>query len=133
MKNRFMLCVLVFGLASASVLAAAKTGDQPATVVSVERLDNPSSSDHAGSNPSDVPLQSESYSYDIRIRVGSAVYRTRYDSALDYLPAGFATNRPIQVNLMKHVAYVTLPDDRAVRMTVESRRGILDTSRQAGN
>jgi len=133
MKNRFMLCVLAFVAAAASGLAAAKTGDQPATVVSVERHDNPSSFDYAGSNPSDGPLQSENYSYDIRIRVGSAVYRTRYDSVLDYLPAVFATNRPIQVNLMKHVAYVTLPDDRAVRMTVESRRNVPDTSRQAGN
>jgi len=133
MKNSFMRLVLVCGALLQSMHAATKTGDQPATVVSVERHDTQSGSSFAGGNPSDSPLQPQSYSYDIGIRVGSAVYRTRYDSALDYLPAAFAANHPIQVHLMKRAVYVTLPDDRAVRMAVGRRPGVPDASRQARN
>jgi hypothetical protein len=118
MKKTLWLFAFVSGLLT-SMHAATKNGDQSATVVNVgihhvhSDLSNPSSLD--------LPLQPEIYSYDIDIRVGSTVYRTRYDSALDYLPAAFTGNHPLQVNLKNHAMYVTLPGDRRARLIVEGR------------
>jgi hypothetical protein len=122
MKTSVTLFVLMSGVLSASMHGAAKTEDQPAIVVSVENHDPQSNSNYAG--PLDLPLQPQIYSYDIGIRVGSTLYRTSYASAFDYLPAVFATNHPIQVNLGDHVMYVTLPGDRAVRLPIESHSGL---------
>lgn len=119
MKTSFMLFVLVSGVLSGSVHAATKTEDLPAIVVSVETHQPQSNSNYAGSF--DLPLQPETYSYEIGIQVGSIFYRTNYDSVIDCLPAVFATNHPIQVSLGNHVMYVTLPGDRPVRMAIESR------------
>ena len=122
MKTSVMLIVLMSGVLLGSVHAAAKTEDQPAIVVSVENQGPRSNSNYAG--PLDLPLQPQIYSYDIGVRVGSTIYRTTYASAFDYLPAVFAPNHPIQVNLGDHVMYVTVPGDRAVRMAIESRSGL---------
>ncbi|PYX57096.1 MAG: hypothetical protein DMG76_12615 [Acidobacteria bacterium] len=118
MKTSATLFALMSGVLSASMHGAAKTEDQPAIVVSVENHDPQSNSNYAG--PLDLPLQPQIYSYDIGIQVGSTLYRTSYASAFDYLPAVFATNHPIQVDLGDHVMYMTLPDDRAVRMPIAS-------------
>ena len=132
MKNSFVLFVIVSGVLLTNMHAATKAGYQPATVVSVETRAIPS--DYAGGDPSDTPLQSAVYSYDISIRLGSTVYRTSYDSAFDELPSVFATNHPLQVNLKKHVMYVELPGDRAaVQMAIESRTGVKSVSGLANN
>jgi uncharacterized protein involved in exopolysaccharide biosynthesis len=109
-----MLFVLVSGVLLASMHASTTPGYQSATVVSVENHETPSN--YVGSNPSDIPLQSTVYSYDIGLRLACTVYRTRYDSAFDYLPSVFALDHPIRVNLQKRVMSVSLPGDRAVRM-----------------
>jgi hypothetical protein len=131
MKNSFVLFVIVSGVLFTNMHAATKAGYQPATVVSVETRAIPSN--YAGGDPSDTPWQSEVYSYDISIRLGSTVYRTSYDSAFDELPSVLATNHPVQVNLKKHVMYVELPGDRAVQMAIESRTGVKSVSGLANN
>jgi hypothetical protein len=105
---------------------------QSGTVVSVESREA-APSNYVGSNPSDAPMQSEVYSYDIGIRVGCTVYRTEYDSAIDYLPAVFATNHPIQVNLRKHVMNVNIPGYREVRMPIDGHHRVNDQACTAGN
>ena len=97
MKTSATLFVLMSGVLSASMHGAAKTEDQPAIVVSVENHDPQSNSNYAG--PLDLPLQPQIYSYDMGIRVRSTLYRTSHASAFDYLPAVFATNHPIHVDL----------------------------------
>jgi hypothetical protein len=124
MKTTFMLLVLVSGALLESMHAATKTVDQTATVISVEGHETQYNSNYAGTNSSDFPLQSEIYRYDITARVGSAIYRTSYDSALAFPPSVFADNRPIQVNLRKHVMYVTVPDEGEVRLSIENRSGV---------
>jgi hypothetical protein len=126
MKKNLMLFVLASGVLLASAHAATKQEYQSATVVSVESHETPSS--YAGSNPSDAPLHSEVYSYDIGIRLGCTVYRTRYESAFDYLPSVFAANHPVEVKPQKHVMYVSLPGDREVRMAIGGRSGVKDIS-----
>jgi len=118
MKKISWLFVVVSGLLT-SMHAATNTGDQSATVVSVEI--HSAQSDFANAGSLDLPLQPEIHSYDIDIRVGSTVYRTRYESSLDYLPAAFTGNHPLQVNLKNHAMYVTLPGDRQTRLIVEGR------------
>jgi hypothetical protein len=121
-----MLLVLASGVLLASAHAATKQEYQSATVVSVESHEIPSN--YAGSNPSDAPLQSEVYSYDIGIRLGCTVYRTRYESAFDYLPSAFAPNHPIGVNPHKRVMDVVLPGDRAVRIAIGGSSDVKDIS-----
>jgi hypothetical protein len=128
MKKSLVLFVFVSGVLLASMHANTKPGYQSATVVSVETHETPSNSNYAGSNPSDAPLQSEVYSYDIGVRLGCTVYRTRYDSAFDYLPSVFALNHPIEVNIRKRVIEVSLPGDRTVRMSIDGRRSVKDES-----
>ena len=122
MKNTLVLFVLVSGVLLTSGHAATNAGYQPATVVSVESRAIPSN--YVGDNPSDAPFQPEVFSYDIGILVGGTVYRASYDSAFDELPAAFAPNHPVQVNLKKHVMDVALPGDRTVQVAIESRAGI---------
>jgi hypothetical protein len=77
-KKNFMLFTVVSCALLTSMWATTKPEHQPATVVSVQNRETPSN--YAGSNPSDAPVQSEVYSYDIGIQVGCTIYRTHYDS-----------------------------------------------------
>jgi hypothetical protein len=122
MKNAFMLFAIVSGALLTSAQAATKAGFQTAKVVSVESRAIPSN--NFGDNPSDAPLQSEVNSYNIAIVLGGTVYETRYDSALDQLPASFAPNRSVQVNLKNHVMDVNLPDDSTLQMAIESHASV---------
>jgi hypothetical protein len=131
MKNNIMLAVLVLGALLTNLHAATNPEYQPATVVSVESRAIPSND--AGGGPTDAPLQSEVYSYDIGIRLGDTVYMTAFDSAVDQLPSDLAANRQVQVNLKKRVIEVELSGDRTVEMPIESRTGVNDASRMAGN
>lgn len=124
MKTNFMRLVLVSVVLLESMHAATKTVDQTATVISVESHETQYNSNYAGTNSSDFPLQSEIFHHDIAARVGSTIYRTSYDSALDFPPSVFTTNRPIQVNLRKHVMYVSVPDEGEVRLSIENRSGV---------
>ena len=119
MRNTILLFAIVSGTLVTSMNAATKAGYQPATVVSAENHAAPSNND--GGNPSDAPVQPVLNSYDIDIRLGSTVYRTKYDSAFDDLPSTFAPNQQVQVNLKKHVMYVEFPGASAVELAVESR------------
>lgn len=119
MKNTFMMFAIMTGALLTTAHAAAKAEFQPATVVSVESRSIPFT--YAGDNPSDAPFQSEIFSYDIGILVGSTVYRTSYDSAVDGLPSAFAPHHSVRVNLKKHVMEVELPGDHTVRLAIESR------------
>jgi hypothetical protein len=126
MKKSFMLFAFVSCVLLASMQATTKPEYQPAKVVSVESHETPSN--YAGSNPSNAPLQSEVYSYDIGIRLGCTVYRTRYDSAFHHLPSVFAPNHPIEINLRKRAIEVSLPGDRMVRIGIDGRRSVKDES-----
>jgi hypothetical protein len=119
MKKTLILFVLVLGMLSMHLQAATKRAYQPATVVSVEN--HQSRPNYVGDNPSDAPLQSTVYAYDIGIRLNCIEYVGRYLSAFDYLPTVFTPNNTIQVNRQKHVLYVSLPGSRDVKMGIASR------------
>jgi hypothetical protein len=89
---------------------------QSATVVSVES--NPAAADNA---TSDAPLRADTYSYNVGIRLGDVVYQATYDSL--FASPAFAANQPVQVDLKHNLMYVTLPGNRTIPMSIETRTG----------
>jgi hypothetical protein len=74
-----------------------------------------------GSNPSDAPLTSRYYAYQVSVRVDCKTYVGRYETPFNYLPSEFTPNHPIQVHLTKHVMYFDLPNDPDMRMGIVRR------------
>ena len=74
-----------------------------------------------GSNPSDAPLTSQYYAYEVSVRVDCQTYVGRYETPFNYLPSAFTLDQPIQVRLTKHVMYFDLPNDPDMRMGIVRR------------
>ncbi|MGA8492450.1 MAG: hypothetical protein WB711_18635 [Terriglobales bacterium] len=75
-----------------------------------------------GSNPSDAPLTTRYYAYEVAVRVNCKTYVGRYETLLNYLPSEFTPNEPIQVRLTKHVMHFDLPYDPDLRMGIVRRK-----------
>jgi hypothetical protein len=125
MKKSLRLLVLVCGVLLTGAFAGTKQTYQSATVVSVANHETPPV--YIG-DPSDAPLQSEVYSYDIGIELNCTVYTVRYETGLDYLPSVFSPNQTVEVSLEKHVMNVNLPGAREVRLSIGRRTRVKDTS-----
>ena len=125
MKRSFALLVLIGGELLAGAFAGTKRPFQLATVVSVASHKTPFI--YVG-NPTDAPLQSEVYSYDIGIELNCTVYMVRYETGLDYLPSVFSPNQTVEVSLEKHVMNVNLPGARELRLSIGSRSRVKDRS-----
>jgi hypothetical protein len=82
-----------------------------------------------GSNPSDAPLTSRYYAYEVSVRVDCKTYVGRYETPLNYLPSEFTPDRPIQVRLTRHVMYFDLPNDPDMRMGIVQRISTCSQSR----
>jgi len=130
MKRNLALLLLICGALVTGVFARPKQPYQSATVVSVANHETPSV--YVG-NPSDAPLQSEVYSYDIGIELNCTVYMVRYDTGLDYLPSVFSPNRTVEVSLEKHVMNVNLPGAREVKLSIGRRTPVKSTSCAVNN
>jgi len=79
-----------------------------------------------GSNPSDAPLTSRYYAFEVSVRVDCKTYVGRYETPFNYLPSVFTPDHPIQLRLTKHVMYFDLPNDPDMRM------GIIHRSSECG-
>jgi hypothetical protein len=75
-----------------------------------------------GSNPSDAPLTSRYYVYEVSVRINCTTYVGRYETPFNYLPSEFASNQTIQVRLTKHVMYFDLPNNPDLRMGIVHRK-----------
>lgn len=82
-----------------------------------------------GSNPSDAPLASLYYSFEVAVRVDCQTYVGRYETPFNYLPSEFTTNQPIQVRLTRHVLYFGMPNDPDMRMGIVRRSAGCGSSR----
>ncbi len=78
-------------------------------------------SNYVGDSPSDAPLQSDVFEYEISLRVNCGTYVGLYQSPFDYFSAVFTPNRPVKVRMQKHVMYVDVPGDREYRMGIVCR------------
>ena len=74
-----------------------------------------------GSNPSDAPLTSRYYVYEVSIRVGCETYVVRYETPFHYLPSAFALTQRLEFRLTKHVMYFEIPYTAGVRMAIIRR------------
>lgn len=83
----------------------------------------------AGSSPSDAPLTSRYYAFDVSVRVDCTTYTGRYTTPLNYLPSIFTPAQPIQLRLTRHVMYFDLPNDPDMKMGIIRRRRDCDRSR----
>ena len=130
MKRSLALLVLMCGVLLTGAFAGTKQPYQSATVVSVANHETPSI--YVG-NPTDAPLQSKVYSYDIGIEFNCTVYMVRYETGLDYLPSVFSPNRTVEVSLEKHIMNVNFPGARELRLAIGSRSRVKDTSCMVNN
>jgi hypothetical protein len=76
----------------------------------------------AGSNPSDAPLTTSYYEYQVSIRVGCITYVGRYLTPFHYLPSLFTADHIINFRLTKRVMYFDLPDTAGIRMAIIRRQ-----------
>jgi hypothetical protein len=74
-----------------------------------------------GNNPSDAPLTSRFYAYEVSVRVDCKIY-FGHETPFNYLPSAFTPDQSIQVRLTKHVMYFDLPNDQDMRMGIVRRR-----------
>jgi len=132
MKNNRWMAVVVVGLVPALYGKTQGTNAYvQGTVVGV-KMHREYSPAYAmgGSNPSDAPLASRSYVYEVAVRVDCRTYVGRYETPFHYLPSAFSANQPIQVRLTKHVLYFDVPDNPEMRMGVVHHRSDCPPSRQ---
>jgi len=86
-----------------------------------------------GSNPSDAPLTSHYYVYEVSIRVGCETYVGRYETPFHYLPSAFASAQRLELRLTKHVMYFEIPYSDGIRMGIVRRYRECGTNRQSGH
>jgi hypothetical protein len=127
-KNSGLIHVLAVVLISPSVYAQAAKADSnkksqylAGTVLQVQKHEEDSASNYVADNPSDAPLRSDVFAYDISIRVNCATYIGRWDSAFDYIPGLFTPNHTVKVRLEKHLMYVDVPGEKEFRMGLVQR------------
>ncbi len=126
MKYILMVCAFLFvGLIPR--LNASKVQDQThnyqqGTILSVEKHEVHSPEYSGGSNPSDAPLTSTFYAYEVSVRADCGTYVTRYESPTDYLPSEFASGHPIQVRVTEHFAYFNFPINQEMKMAITHRQ-----------
>ena len=73
----------------------------PATIVDVEKQQVVEPPYSGGDNPSDAPLQSVFYAYQVAVHTTCNTYVARYESPYDYFPEAFAANHEIPVQVEK--------------------------------
>jgi hypothetical protein len=91
------------------------------TVLQVKRHEYDSASNYVGNSPSDAPLHSDVYVYDIFVSVNCATYVGRYESVFDYLPSLFTPNQKVEVRLRKHVMQIDVPGEERYTMGIIER------------
>jgi len=126
MKRNLCICIVVFVVVVPALYAAEPGHSSPyvqGTVVHVQqhKVYSPDSM-IGGSNPSDAPLTSRYYAYEVSVRVDCTTYVGRYETPFNYIPSEFTSNQTIQVRLTKHVMYFDLPNDPDMRMGIVRRR-----------
>ena len=132
MKNIVMLCV--FALSVPALLYSQTQKERAtATVTSVHATHGISPNSYAGTNPSDAPLQSSYYTYDIAVRLNCTKYVVRYESASDYLPAAFAAHQQLPAHADKHSLFFEVPGYGQMDMAIVSHSGVEEGTCRSGS
>jgi hypothetical protein len=127
MKGSLVITVLAcIACSSIPMCAKSQSGSnsiEPVTVLSVEsQTEVQPSYMGGGDNPSDAPLRSEVYSYDVAVHSDCATLVTRHQSPYDYFPSAFSPNAQIPARITKHEVDFVLPSGREMKMPIVSRK-----------
>jgi len=76
------------------------------------------------SSPSDAPLTSRYYAFDVAVRAGCTTYVGCFQAALNYLPSIYTPDQKIEMRLTKRVMYFDLPNDTDLRIGIVRRKGV---------
>jgi hypothetical protein len=119
MKKRVLF--LWAGLLVASCLAFAKAGEsyQSATVMRVQKRE--AGPALVGSSPTDAPLHTDLYLYDVTLQVVCVTYVVRYESSFDQPPPMFVPDRHLDVRVEKHVLYASVPGGGDAKLSIVKR------------
>jgi len=132
MRNKLCIAIVVFLTAGAMLGASSNRSARyvQKTVVDVQehKMQSPDYAFGAG-NPSDAPLASRYYVFDVAVRVGCITYVGRYETAFNYLPSIFTPDQKIEVRLTKRVMYFDLPNYPDFRIGIARRKGACGTNR----
>jgi hypothetical protein len=125
MKKHLYIVTVVFLMTAVPAIRAMAVNSREwvqGTVVQVQkhRVEFPEYQFGSG-NPSDAPLASRYYAFEVSIRVDGKTYVGRYTTPFNYLPSAFTPDQPIQLRLTKHGMYFELPDGWDVRMGIVRR------------
>ena len=104
--KKILICVSLFaftGIVPASSASRSKPANPflPATIEQVEKLQVVEPPYSGGDNPSDAPLQSVFYAYQVAVHTTCNTYVARYESPYDYFPEAFAASHEIPVQVEK--------------------------------
>ena len=105
MKN-LLICVSLFAFTVFVPASSASNAKPPslfltATIVDVEKRQVVEPPYSGGDNPSDAPLQSVFYAYQVAVHTTCNTYVARYESPYDYFPEAFVDNHEIPVQVEK--------------------------------
>jgi len=120
MRRKFGICLVALAgvlpwMGSSASAESAKSYEQ-ATVISVNRQEV-SGPGLCCSTPTDAPLQTQYYAYEVAIRVNCETYVGHYETPFDFLSSAFAPEKPIAVRLTKHLMYFDV-DGREMKMGI---------------
>src|SRR5690242_413481 len=91
-RYRFLLLLITLAV---PMICVAADGYQRATIVAVEK--RMPATTYFRDSPSEAPLAANRVSYDIAVQMQCTVYVGRYRSEMNYLPAEFVANHPVDV------------------------------------
>ena len=114
----FSLCVLTSTLFY-SPSQAQRMGLQTGRVLYVEKQE-PRTLCCCCYNPTDAPLQSDVFDYDISIQVDDTIYVVRYQTWTGYVP--WTTNELIDVKADKHRVYLRTRSGEEMRLPIVGHR-----------
>jgi hypothetical protein len=127
MNTRFCMSMLLF-CGTVPVAGASRTPVpakyQQGTIFSVQKNEVQSPAYSGGDNPSDTPLRSDYYAYQVAVQVNCGTYVGRYESPYDYLPSAFAQEHILPVRVTKDVLYFNLPGDQEMPINIVHRKEI---------
>lgn len=122
MRMSGLLTWLLLLVAAASAQPRTKTY-QPGTILSVQKRE---ANGVSYRKPTDAPMRSSAFTYDVSVRVEDAVLVGRYQSVTNYLPSTWTEGSPVEVRINKNRMYLKGPSDEDFELSIVSRRPLRD-------
>lgn len=124
MRFSVRVCLCAFVVLAIGTPAIAKDVDsvtyQQGTILKVARQ-KIASPNACCDDPTDRPLQTSYYAFEVTVRAGCTTYEGQYETALDFYPAAFTPGKTVQVRATKHDLYFEIPIGNGGRVPIVRR------------